>query len=108
MSHMINKLAIKNFYEQHKEDYVAARQSGDTAKWDEQYKWDILPKLNDELKTHGALTDSNALQIVGLLQKKQSQQWFILSLDRLRQFAQTTRTKTSCSESTIIYVDCEA
>ena len=69
MSHMINKLAIKNFYEQHKEDYVAARQSGDTAKWDEQYKWDILPKLNDELKTHGALTDSNALQIVGLLQK---------------------------------------
>ena len=66
---MINKLAIKNFYVQHRNDYVAARQSGDTKKWDEQYKWDILPKLNDELGALGTLTESNALHVVEILQK---------------------------------------
>ena len=69
MSHMINKLAIKNFYVQHRNDYVAARQSGDTTKWDEQYKWDILPKLNDELGVLGTLTESNAIHVVEILQK---------------------------------------
>ena len=62
---MINKVAVMNFYEQNRDNYVAARQSGNTA----QYKWDILPKLNDELRTLGELTDSNALQIVEMLQK---------------------------------------
>jgi len=66
---MINKLAIENFYQQHRDEYVSARQSGDIAKWDEQYKWDILPNLNLQLKTVGVLDSSNALHIVELLQK---------------------------------------
>lgn len=66
---MINKLAIKNFYEQHRDDYVAARRSGDTTKWDEQYKWDILPKLNDQLSELGMLTKSNAPHVVEILRR---------------------------------------
>lgn len=66
---MINKLAVKNFYEQHRDDYVAARRSGDTTKWDEQYKWDILPKLNDQLSELGMLTKSNALHAGEILQR---------------------------------------
>ena len=45
----INKLALKNFYETHKEEYFKRRDSGDKSLWDEQYKWDILPRLNKEL-----------------------------------------------------------
>ncbi|GEM_PF-335456 len=69
MTAEINKLSLRAFYEKNKDDYYRRRSSNETTEWDEQYKWDILPKLNDELKTHGALTDSNALQIVELLQK---------------------------------------
>jgi hypothetical protein len=66
---MINKLAIKNFYEQHRDYYAAARQSGDKVKWDEQYKWDLLPKLNTELNAIGEVNDTNALEIIEILQK---------------------------------------
>ena len=46
---MINKVALKKFFEQNKEDYYSRRNSGDIKKYDEDYKWEILPKLNSEL-----------------------------------------------------------
>jgi hypothetical protein len=66
---MINRLALKNFYQQNRDIYVQSRSSGDTKKWDEQYKWDILPKLNDELGALGALSEANSINIIEKLQK---------------------------------------
>lgn len=48
----INKVALKAFYDLHKEDYFRRRRSGDAKLWDELYKWDILPRLNKELEQY--------------------------------------------------------
>lgn len=45
----INELALKDLYESRKADYVSRRRSGEKSRWDEQYKWDLLPRANQEL-----------------------------------------------------------
>lgn len=70
---MINTLALKNFYEANKQSYIDARKSDDLSRWDESYKWDILPTLNNELKHFDGITEENALHIVKLLQKMNPQ-----------------------------------
>ena len=37
----INEVALKSFYETHKDEYYRRRNSGDKKQWNEQYKWDI-------------------------------------------------------------------
>jgi hypothetical protein len=69
MASEINKLALKAFYQENKADYYARRTSGDTSQWDEQYKWDILPKLNEVLSQYGAVTASNFGDIIKEIQK---------------------------------------
>lgn len=66
----INKLALRAHYERHKDSYIEARFSGESSKWDEDYKWEVLPRLNENLAELGPLSTENALEIVELLQKK--------------------------------------
>lgn len=63
---MINELSVKNFYENRKMAYVKLRQS---ERWDESYKWDILPALNKKLHAYETITSDNATEIIALLQK---------------------------------------
>ena len=65
---MINKVALKKIFEQNKEDYYSRRNSGDIKKYDEDYKWEILPKLNSELSKI-EICSENSEKIAKLLSK---------------------------------------
>ena len=65
---MINKVALKKFFEQNKEAYYSRRNSGDIKKYDEYYKWEILPKLNSELSKI-EICSENSEKIAKLLSK---------------------------------------
>lgn len=65
---MINKVALKKFFEQNKEDYYSRRNSGDIKKYDEDYKWEILSKLNSELSKI-EICSENSEKIAKLLSK---------------------------------------
>jgi len=65
---MINTVALKKFFEQNKEDYYSRRNSGDIKKYDEYYKWEILPKLNSELSKI-EICSENSEKIAKLLSK---------------------------------------
>lgn len=41
----MNKVALKKFFEQNKEDYYSRRNSGDIKKYDEEYKWGNFAKI---------------------------------------------------------------
>lgn len=71
---MISKLQLKSFYESHKDEYYSRRNSGDNAQWDEGYKWDIFPKLNEVLAEYTTLTADNLPEIVRILKKYNPQQ----------------------------------
>lgn len=65
---MINKVALKKFFEQNKDDYYSRRDYGDIKKYDEDYKWEILPKLNSELSKI-EICSENSEKIAKLLSK---------------------------------------
>lgn len=65
---MINKVALKKIFEQNKNDYYSRRNSGDIKKYDEDYKWEILPKLNSELSKI-EICSENSEKIAKLLSK---------------------------------------
>lgn len=71
---MINKLQLKAFYESHKDEYYQRRNSDDGKLWDEGYKWDIFPKLNEILYQHKKITADNLPEIVKALKKHNPQQ----------------------------------
>lgn len=71
---MISKLQLKSFYESHKDEYYRRRNSGDESQWDEGYKWDIFPKLNEVLAEYTTLTADNLPEIVRVLKKHNPQQ----------------------------------
>lgn len=71
---MISKLQLKSLYESHKDEYYRRRNSGDESQWDEAYKWDIFPKLNEVLAEYTALTADNLPEIVKVLKKHNPQQ----------------------------------
>ncbi len=71
---MISKLQLKAFYETHKDDYYRRRSSSDTSRWDEDYKWEIFPKLNTLLASHTTITADNLSEIVEILKKHNPQQ----------------------------------
>jgi len=79
----INKLALRAFYENHKEQYYADRQSGDTNRWDEAYKWDILPQLNDLLSKFDSVNSENIGEIIEILQKHQANFAHWIDMDNL-------------------------
>lgn len=71
---MISKLQLKSFYESHKDEYYRRRNSGNESRWDEGYKWDIFPKLNEVLAEYTTLTADNLPEIVKVLKKHNPQQ----------------------------------
>lgn len=72
----INKLALKNFYETHKEEYFKWRNSGDKKLWDEQYKWDILPRLNKELAKFDKITKDNVGEFISIITQNKNKSNF--------------------------------
>ena len=72
----INKLALKNFYETHKEEYFKRRNSGDKKLWDEQYKWDILPRLNKELAEFDKITKDNVGEFISIITQNKNKSNF--------------------------------
>lgn len=63
----INKVALRAFYETHKDEYYRRRISGDSTLWDEQYKWDILPALNAQLAGFTTITRANVAEFIALI-----------------------------------------
>ena len=66
---MISKLQLKAFYETHKDEYYQRRNSGDKSQWDEAYKWEIFPKLNEELGAYKDIDIEATLEIIKKLQR---------------------------------------
>ena len=77
----INKLALKNFYETHKEEYFKRRNSGDKKLWDEQYKWDILPRLNKELAKFDKITKENVGEFISIITQNKNKSNFAHWID---------------------------
>ena len=71
---MINKLQLRAFCESNKAKYYRRRNSADDSQWDEGYKWDIFPKLNEVLAECTTLTADNLPEIVRVLKKHNPQQ----------------------------------
>ena len=63
----INKLALRAFYESHRDEYLRRRFSGDKALWDESYKWDILPRLNKELAAYDSVNGDSIAEIAHIV-----------------------------------------
>ena len=83
---MINKVALKKFFEQNKEDYYSRRNSGDIKKYDEDYKWEILPKLNSELSKI-EICNENSEKIAKLLSKNLNNFSHWIDMDDLQGFS---------------------
>ncbi len=77
----INKLALKAFYETNKGGYYARRASGDVKKWDEQYKWDILPALNEKLSVYTSITRDNVADFIALISNNSNKSNFAHWID---------------------------
>ena len=77
----INKLALKNFYETHKEEYFKRRDSGDKSLWDEQYKWDILPELNNKLSSFSKITRENVAEFISIINNNSNKSNFTHWID---------------------------
>ncbi|NLA43265.1 hypothetical protein GX865_03910 [Candidatus Saccharibacteria bacterium] len=63
----INQVALAGFYETHKEAYYSRRLSSDKKLWDEQYKWDILPALNQKLSGFTSVTKDNITDFMSII-----------------------------------------
>lgn len=77
----INKLALKNFYENNKERYFERRNSGNKEQWNEQYKWDILPSLNQELASFKQITKANLQEFLSIVIKNSNKSNFAHWID---------------------------
>lgn len=86
----INKVALRAFYDLHKEDYFRRRYSGDAKLWDELYKWDILPRLNKELAQCQSVTKESVAEVARILTRHTSTSNFASwrDIDDLRDFLQ--------------------
>ena len=83
---MINKVALKKFFEQNKDDYYSRRNSGDIKKYDEDYKWEILPKLNSELSKI-EICSENSEKIAKLLSKNLNNFSHWIDMDDLQELS---------------------
>lgn len=83
---MINKVALKKFFEQNKDDYYSRRNSGDIKKYDEDYKWEILPKLNSELSKI-EICSENSEKIAKLLSKNLNNFSYWIDMDDLQELS---------------------
>ncbi len=63
----LNELALRAHYDRHRDAYLKARKSGDPSKWDEAYKWGVLPTLNDALQKYNSITAANFKEVLDVL-----------------------------------------
>ena len=77
----INKVAIRGFYEKHKDEYFRRRLSGDVKLWDEQYKWDILPELNKRLSIYEKITRDNIEGFISIINNNSNKSNFAHWID---------------------------
>lgn len=104
---MINKVALKKFFEQNKDDYYSRRNSGDIKKYDEDYKWEILPKLNSELSKI-EICSKNSEKIAKLLSKNLNNfsHWIdmddLQGLSKHKNFYQIFRDMKKSNSKTIV------
>jgi len=77
----INKVALKRFYEIHKDEYLRRRLSGDIKLWDEQYKWDILPELNKRLSIYEKITRENVVDFISIINNNSNKSNFAHWID---------------------------
>lgn len=69
MNSQVSELVLKNWFLANKDEYKKRRSSNDKELWDEQYKWDVFPKLNKELQKYFPLNQVNFVEMVKLLKK---------------------------------------
>ena len=86
----INKVALKRFYEIHKDEYLRRRLSGDIKLWDEQYKWDILPELNKRLSIYEKITRENVADFMSIVNNNSNKSNFAhwIDMDDLKLLAE--------------------
>ncbi|CAN5714055.1 hypothetical protein BH23PAT2_BH23PAT2_07390 [soil metagenome] len=68
----INKVALKSFYESHKEDYISRRSKGKSDTWGEDYKWNFLPEANKALSSFDKVDSSNIKNVITVINKYKS------------------------------------
>ena len=83
----INRLALTDFYEQHKDAYITKRSRGNSPEWDEAYKWQILPKANEELATFDTVDAANVGEILAIITKHKSNFAHWIDMDDLQLLA---------------------
>lgn len=88
--HDINTLELRNFYETNRRAYYERRGSGNNQLWDEQYKWDILPALNQKLSTYGAITRDNIADFIAIIANNSNKSNFAhwIDMDDLKLLAE--------------------
>ncbi len=96
----INKVALRAFYDLHKEDYLRRRYSGDAKLWDELYKWDILPRLNKELAQYQSVTKESITEVMHIVTHHTNASNFASwrDIDDLKDFLQRPKAYTVIDE----------
>jgi hypothetical protein len=96
----INKVALRAFYDLHKEDYFRRRHSGDAKLWDELYKWDILPRLNKELAQYQSATKESVAEVARIVTHHTNASNFASwrDIDDLKDFLQRPKAYTVIDE----------
>ncbi len=90
MNSDINKLALNGFYESNKDEYYRRRKSGDIKLWDEQYKWNILPALNQKLSAFNSITRDNIADFISVINNNSNKSNFAhwIDMDDLKSLAE--------------------
>ncbi|MBP7820687.1 hypothetical protein KA025_00730 [Candidatus Saccharibacteria bacterium] len=70
----INHILLKKYYLDNKEQYIHRRKSGDIKLWDESYKWDIFPEINEKFKKIEEVNAENITEIIETLVKNNPSQ----------------------------------
>ncbi len=77
----INKVALRAFYETHKDNYYTRRDSNDAGLWDEQYKWAILPSLNAQLADFSDISRANVANFISIINSNSNKSNFTHWID---------------------------
>ena len=84
----INKVALKSFYESHKEDYISRRSKGKNETWDEDYKWHFLPEANKALLPFEKIGPGNIKDVISVINKYKSNFAHWIDMDDLNLLAE--------------------
>lgn len=63
----INQILLKKYYLDNKTQYIEHRKSNDAKIWDESYKWDVFPEINNKFEAIETVTADNIAEIIDTL-----------------------------------------